>query len=100
MTRIFTEDGVSIPVTVIEVEANRVTQVKDLANANVLTNGVFFTICQTELPQAAASFYASFSKVTSPLSKLKQTALLRSKIWLTMAIALFRLPLVLKKLTV
>lgn len=28
MTRIFTEDGVSIPVTVIEVEANRVSQVK------------------------------------------------------------------------
>ncbi|GKX55484.1 50S ribosomal protein L3 [Leminorella grimontii] len=32
MTRIFTEEGVSIPVTVIEIEANRVTQVKDLAN--------------------------------------------------------------------
>ncbi len=31
MTRIFTEYGVSIPVTVIELEANRVTQVKDLA---------------------------------------------------------------------
>jgi large subunit ribosomal protein L3 len=30
MTRIFTEDGVSIPVTVVEVEANRVTQVKTL----------------------------------------------------------------------
>ncbi len=30
MTRIFTEDGVSIPVTVIEIEANRVTQVKSL----------------------------------------------------------------------
>lgn len=28
MTRIFTEDGVSIPVTVIEVEANRVTRLK------------------------------------------------------------------------
>ena len=28
MTRIFTEDGVSIPVTVIEVEPNRVTQIK------------------------------------------------------------------------
>jgi len=28
MTRIFTEDGASIPVTVIEVEPNRVTQVK------------------------------------------------------------------------
>lgn len=30
MTRVFTEDGVSIPVTVVEVEANRVTQVKTL----------------------------------------------------------------------
>ena len=28
MTRIFTEDGVSIPVTVIEIRSNRVTQVK------------------------------------------------------------------------
>ncbi len=28
MTRVFTEDGASIPVTVIEVEANRITQVK------------------------------------------------------------------------
>ncbi|PKH18778.1 50S ribosomal protein L3 [Enterobacterales bacterium CwR94] len=32
MTRIFTEDGVSIPVTVIEIEANRVAQVKSLDN--------------------------------------------------------------------
>lgn len=30
MTRVFTEDGVSIPVTVIQVESNRVTQVKTL----------------------------------------------------------------------
>jgi len=30
MTRVFTEDGVSIPVTVIEVEPNRITQVKGL----------------------------------------------------------------------
>ena len=30
MTRVLTEDGVSIPVTVIEVEANRVTQLKTL----------------------------------------------------------------------
>jgi ribosomal protein L3 len=28
MTRLFTEDGASIPVTLIEVEPNRVTQVK------------------------------------------------------------------------
>ena len=32
MTRVFTENGVSIPVTVVEVEANRVTQVKTLEN--------------------------------------------------------------------
>ncbi|ASX26592.1 50S ribosomal protein L3 [Candidatus Williamhamiltonella defendens] len=30
MTRIFTKDGISIPVTVIEIKANRVTQVKNL----------------------------------------------------------------------
>lgn len=30
MTRVFTEEGVSIPVTVIEIEKNRVTQVKDI----------------------------------------------------------------------
>lgn len=29
MTRVFTENGASIPVTVIQVEANRVTQVKN-----------------------------------------------------------------------
>ena len=43
MTRIFTEDGVSIPVTVIEVEANRVTQVKSVEtdgyNALQVTTG-------------------------------------------------------------
>ncbi|MCV6591150.1 MAG: 50S ribosomal protein L3 [Marinobacterium sp.] len=32
MTRIFTEDGVSVPVTVIEVEPNRVTQVRSEEN--------------------------------------------------------------------
>ncbi|ASC55908.1 50S ribosomal protein L3 [Vibrio vulnificus] len=30
MTRVFTEEGVSIPVTVVEVEANRIAQVKTL----------------------------------------------------------------------
>lgn len=30
MTRVFTEDGASIPVTVIEAEPNRVTQIRDL----------------------------------------------------------------------
>lgn len=32
MTRVFTEDGASIPVTVIEVLPNRVTQIKTVAN--------------------------------------------------------------------
>ena len=29
MTRVFTEDGVSVPVTVVEVFPNRVTQIKE-----------------------------------------------------------------------
>ena len=32
MTRIFTDDGVAIPVTVLEVLPNRVTQIKTLEN--------------------------------------------------------------------
>ncbi|MEZ8144650.1 50S ribosomal protein L3 [Enterovibrio norvegicus FF-33] len=44
MTRIFTEDGVSIPVTVVEVETNRVTQVRtpevDGYSAIQVTSGV------------------------------------------------------------
>ncbi|VAY02373.1 50S ribosomal protein L3 [Arsenophonus endosymbiont of Aleurodicus dispersus] len=43
MTRIFTQDGVSVPVTVIEIENNRVTQVKSLEtdgyNAIQVTTG-------------------------------------------------------------
>ena len=43
MTRIFTEDGASVPVTVIEVDPNRVTQVKSLEadgyNAVQVTTG-------------------------------------------------------------
>ena len=32
MTRIFTDDGASVPVTVIEIEPNRVTQVRSAEN--------------------------------------------------------------------
>jgi large subunit ribosomal protein L3 len=32
MTRVFTEDGASIPVTVVEISPNRVTQIKELAS--------------------------------------------------------------------
>ncbi len=31
MTRLFTEDGTSVPVTVLEVVPNRVTQIKTIA---------------------------------------------------------------------
>ncbi|MFD1008166.1 50S ribosomal protein L3 [Oceanisphaera ostreae] len=55
MTRVFTEDGVSIPVTVIEVDANRVTQVKTLEKdgyqAIQVTTGVKKAIRITK-PQA------------------------------------------------
>lgn len=55
MTRIFTEDGVSIPVTVIEIDANRVTQVKTLESdgykAIQVTTGVKKAIRITK-PQA------------------------------------------------
>ena len=30
MTRVFTEDGASVPVTVVEISPNRVTQIKEL----------------------------------------------------------------------
>lgn len=32
MTRVFTEDGVSIPVTVLEIKPNRITQIKTIEN--------------------------------------------------------------------
>ena len=32
MTRVFTEDGASIPVSVVQIDSNRVSQVKDLEN--------------------------------------------------------------------
>ena len=32
MTRVFMEDGASLPVTVIEVTPNRITQIKDIDN--------------------------------------------------------------------
>lgn len=55
MTRIFTEDGVSIPVTVIEVEPNRVSQVK-----TVETDG--YTSIQVTKGERRAS------RVTKPMA--------------------------------
>jgi len=59
MTRIFTEDGVSIPVTVVEVTPNRVTQVKavetDGYNAVQVTTGERRA---SRVNKAAAGHYA------------------------------------------
>ena len=32
MTRIFTEEGVSLPVTVVEIDPNRISQIKNVEN--------------------------------------------------------------------
>ena len=59
MTRIFTEDGVSIPVTVVEVQPNRVTQVKstdsDGYNAIQVTTG---SRKASRVSKASAGHYA------------------------------------------
>lgn len=59
MTRIFTEDGVSVPVTVIEVEPNRITQVKtadtDGYSALQVTTG---TRRASRINKAAAGHFA------------------------------------------
>lgn len=62
MTRIFKEDGLSVPVTVIEVEANRVTQVKtvesDGYNAIQVTTG---SVKASRLNKAEAGHFAKAS---------------------------------------
>lgn len=59
MTRVFTEEGVSIPVTVIEVTPNRVTQRKTVAtdgyDAVQVTNG---TVAASKVNKPAAGHFA------------------------------------------
>jgi large subunit ribosomal protein L3 len=59
MTRVFTEDGVSVPVTVIEVEPNRVTQVKSVENDGYAAVQVTVgTRRQSRVNKAAAGHFA------------------------------------------
>lgn len=59
MTRIFTEEGVSIPVTVIEVLPNRVTQVKTLENDGYKAIQVTTGDCKrSRLSKAEAGHFA------------------------------------------
>ena len=78
MTRVFTEDGVSVPVTVIEVDPNRVTQVKTAENdgyqAIQVTTG---TVKANRLTKPKAGHYAkanveavSYTHLTLPTKRI------------------------------
>ncbi len=59
MTRVFTEDGISIPVTVIEIEPNRVTQIKSLDRDGYAAVQVTVgTRRQSRVTKAAAGHFA------------------------------------------
>lgn len=59
MTRIFTEDGASIPVTVIEVLPNRITQVKTVENDGYTALQVTSGACKrSRLSKAEAGHFA------------------------------------------
>ena len=59
MTRVFTDDGVSIPVTVIEVLPNRVTQIKTVDNDGYMAIQVTTGTCKrSRLSKAEAGHFA------------------------------------------
>ena len=60
MTRIFTDDGQALPVTVIEVEANRITQLKTLENDGY--RAVQVTVGQRRSSRVAKSAAGHFAK--------------------------------------
>lgn len=71
MTRIFTEDGVSIPVTVIEVLANRVTQIKTAENDGYTAVQVTTGDCKrSRLTKARAGHFAKAG--VEPGSQLRE----------------------------
>lgn len=74
MTRIFTEDGVSIPVTVIEVAGNRVTQVKTLE-----TDGYRALQVTTGTKKPIASL--NQKQVTLPRAALKPVVVCGKCVW-------------------
>ena len=64
MTRVFTDDGVSIPVTVIEAQPNRITQVK-----TVETDG--YRALQVSAGSRKASRVSSLQPATLQQRRLK-----------------------------
>lgn len=71
MTRVFTEDGASIPVTVIEVAPNRVTQVKTQDNDGYTAIQITTGACKrSRISKAAAGHFAKAG--VEPGSELRE----------------------------
>lgn len=63
MTRIFAEDGASIPVTVVEVEPNRITQLKDEASEGY--QAVQVTVGERRASRVSKSAAGHFAKAST-----------------------------------
>ena len=63
MTRVFTEDGVSTPVTVIEVEPNRISQLKDIETDGY--TAVQVTVGSKKASRVSKSLAGHFAKAES-----------------------------------
>ena len=63
MTRVFTDDGISIPVTVLEVVPNRVTQIKTIENDGYQALQVAYgSVKPSKLNKATTGHYAKAAK--------------------------------------
>ena len=63
MTRVFTDDGISIPVTVLEVVPNRVTQIKTIENDGYHAVQVAYgSVKASKLNKATTGHYAKAAK--------------------------------------
>ena len=63
MTRVFTDDGISIPVTVLEVVPNRVTQIKTIENDGYHSVQVAYgSVKPSKLNKATTGHYAKAAK--------------------------------------
>ena len=63
MTRVFTDDGISIPVTVLEVVPNRVTQIKTIENDGYQAVQLAYgNVKPSKLSKATTGHYAKAAK--------------------------------------
>ncbi|SDU27359.1 50S ribosomal protein L3 [Halopseudomonas salegens] len=67
MTRVFTEDGVSIPVTVVEVEPNRVTQVKSQDADGY--SAIQITVGERRVNRVSKPMAGHFAKANTPAGR-------------------------------